>query len=130
MCIRDRLKESLSESIRCYRSRANTASVLMCRKTIESFCHIKESKERDLSKSLLTLKNNGHINEQLYEWANELRLSGNEAAHDIHSKFSKKDARDILDFTIAILDFSYSFKTKFDEFKARRIVSNTKNTAP
>ena len=60
------------------------------------------------------------INHQLFEWANELRLSGNEAAHNIESTFTNNDAKDILDFTIAILDYSYSFQDKFLKFKERR----------
>ncbi len=72
-----------------------------------------------LAKSIRRLKDEGVINEQLFEWANQLRLVGNEAAHNINSEFSGIDAKDILDFTIAILDFTYSFKDKFDKFKER-----------
>jgi hypothetical protein len=73
-----------------------------------------------LAKAITILKDEEIINEQLFEWANELRLSGNEAAHNIQSTFSNQDAKDILDFTIAILDFSYSFQEKFNQFKQRR----------
>jgi len=52
--------------------------------------------------------------------SDELRISGNEAAHDIKIGFSHEDARDILDFTIAILDFIYSYKIKFELFKSRK----------
>jgi hypothetical protein len=117
--IPEELQQSLAESIKCHMAEAHTATAIMCRRTIEGFCQIKGSNERTLDKSIKKLKEDGIINEQLYEWANQLRLVGNEAAHNISATFSAVDAKDILDFTIAILDFTYSFKDKFDKFKDR-----------
>jgi len=117
--IPDKIRESLLESIQCYKAKSYTATTIMCRRVIEGFCITKGVKGRDLKSSIEKLKKEGIINEQLYEWANELRLLGNEAAHNIDVKFSATDARDTLDFTIAILDFSYSFKDKFEKFKQR-----------
>jgi len=91
----------------------------MCRRTLEGFCSIKGVKEQNLAASIKKLKEDGIINEQLYEWADELRLAGNEAAHNIDNDVDSLVAKDIFDFTIAILDFTYSFKDKFDRFKNR-----------
>ncbi len=113
------LRNALIESINCCKSGAYTATAIMCRRVIEGFCILKEVREENLGKSLTKLKEKGIINDQMYDWANQLRLTGNEAAHNIHSCFNKGDAKDILDFTIAILDFSYSFKDKFDNFLKR-----------
>ncbi|WP_109830669.1 DUF4145 domain-containing protein [Reichenbachiella versicolor] len=118
--IPEQLRKSLQESIQCYRGGANTATAIMCRRTIEGFCSLKDVKSGNLAESIKKLKETGIINKQLFEWANQLRLLGNEAAHNIDSTFTSTDARDILDFTIAILDFSYSFKQKFDDFIERR----------
>ncbi|MBT2160513.1 DUF4145 domain-containing protein [Zobellia barbeyronii] len=118
--IPEKLRDSLKESIKCFRANSYTATAIMCRRTIEGFCFLKGVKDKNLAKSIEKLKTNGIINEQLYEWANELRLVGNEAAHNIEIEFSVVDSRDILDFTIAILDFTYSFKDKFDRFKERQ----------
>jgi hypothetical protein len=114
------LQKALTECTRCLRSGAYTATVIMCRRTLEGFCQVKGVKERSLDKAIKKLKEEGLINEQLFEWANQLRLSGNEAVHNIDANFPSADAQDILDFTIAILDFTYSFKDKFEKFKARR----------
>ncbi len=121
--IPDRLKEALFESIKCYRTKANTATVIMCRRTIEGFCLLKGIKSKNLAKGIEELKERQIINEQLFEWANELRISGNEAAHNIDSTFTSIDSKDILEFTIAILDYSYSFQEKFNKFKERRNAS-------
>ena len=118
--IPEQLRKALQESVQCYRGGANTATVVMCRRVIEGFCLLKSIKEQNLAKSIEKLKKTGVINDQLFEWADELRLSGNEAAHNIETTFTSTDSRDILDFTIGILDFSYSFKQKFDDFKERR----------
>ncbi len=117
--IPEQLQKALLECIRCYKADANTATAIMCRRTLEGFCLIKGVEEKNLDRSIKKLKDEGFINDQLYEWANQLRLVGNEAAHNIDTNFSSIDAKDILDFTIAILDFTYSFKDKFDKFKSR-----------
>lgn len=113
------LQITLMESIKCYKSESFTATAIMCRRTIEGFCELRNAAENSLDKSIKKLRDTGQINEQLYDWANQLRLVGNEAAHNINAVFSDIDAKDILDFTIAILDFTYSFKEKFEKFKER-----------
>lgn len=123
--IPEKLGKALIESIQCYKSNSYTATVIMCRRAIEVFCSIKGVKERDHDKSIKKLRDEGLINEQLYEWANQLRLVGNLAAHDVDSEFSNLDAKDMLDFTIAIFDFTFSFKDKFDKFKRRVNKSKT-----
>jgi hypothetical protein len=119
--IPEKLQKALQECIQCFKADANTATAIMCRRTLEGFCLLKGVEERSLEKSIKRLKEEGLINDQLFEWANQLRLAGNEAAHNIEGEFSSIDAKDILDFTIAILDFTYSFKDKFDRFKERRV---------
>ena len=127
--IPEKLRKALVECIQCYKSNSYTATVIMCRRAIEGFCSIKGVEEKTLDKSIKKLKDDGVINEQLYEWANQLRLVGNEAAHNIDSEFSNLDSKDMLDFTIAILDFTFSFKDKFDKFK-ERVNKNNSITKP
>lgn len=117
--IPEQLQKALLECIQCFKANAYTATTIMCRRTIEGFSLLKGVEEKNLDKAIKKLKEQGVINDQLYEWANQLRLAGNEAAHNIKSEFTEIDAKDVLDFTIAILDFTYSFKDKFDKFKAR-----------
>jgi len=113
------LQKALTECIQCYKAGAHTATAIMCRRTLEGFCLLKGIKGKSLDKSIKQMKEQGMINDQLFEWANQLRLVGNEAAHNIDANFSSLDAKDMMDFTIAILDFTYSFQEKFDQFKSR-----------
>ncbi|QEC45367.1 DUF4145 domain-containing protein [Pseudobacter ginsenosidimutans] len=117
--IPQKLRDALLESLKCYRGKSFTGTAVMCRRTLEGFCREKDINESNLLKGLQKLKENGEINDQLYEWADQLRLTGNEAAHNIDSVFTAEDAKNIVEFTIAILDFSYSFKDKFSNFKNR-----------
>jgi hypothetical protein len=116
----EEIKEAFEEAKGCFKSRAYTATVIMCRKIIEGLCVLNGSSERNLNKALLKLRDSGVIDSRLYDWADALRVSGNEAAHDLSVTFSKEDASDIIDLTSAILEYIYSFTNKFAEFKARR----------
>ena len=87
---------------------------------LSGFCAENGTTKRSLAANLEELRDSGTITDQLFEWATALRLSGNEAAHDVSVTFSEEDAKDLLDFTVAILDFTYSFRVKFEAFLARR----------
>ncbi len=108
------------EAINCFKARAYTASAIMCRKTLEGVCEAHGIQERTLVKSLEKMKNDGVIDGRLYEWSDELRLAGNEAAHDVNVTISAEDSKDMIEFTNAILDYLFSFRDKFERFKNRR----------
>jgi hypothetical protein len=56
----------------------------------------------------------------LSEWADGLRLAGNRAAHDVLSEVSWEDARDLIEFTEALLDYVVVFRERFERLKARQ----------
>lgn len=129
------LRDALIESIRCYEASLYTPTVIMCRRTLEGFCQVMGiPKNQNLQNALKTLKEKEIINAQLFEWATLLRDTGNQAAHNMESTFTQSDAKDLLDFTIAILDFCYSFKDKYSNFLKRQdaiknAVKKTTNTS-
>ena len=96
------------------------SAVLMSRKCLEAICKIFNSNGRNLNQRLATLYKNGHIDSRLYNWANEIRLIGNEAAHDFDTKITSEDARDVFEFTEAILIYIFSLTKRFESLKARR----------
>ncbi len=51
-------------------------------------------------------------NNRLFEWADALRIAGNEAAHDVKVTTSKEDARDILELTNALLEYVFTFRDR------------------
>lgn len=114
------LKAAYNEATACFKSKAYTATAIMCRKTLEGICVEHGAKGGNLVKSLKDLKDKGVIENRLFEWADALRISGNEAAHDVKVTISAEDARDILEFTNALLEYVFTFRDKFEEFKKRR----------
>ena len=98
----------------------------MCRKTLEGICVEHGIKGNNLVKSLKELKDKGIIENRLYEWADTLRISGNEAAHDVKVTISPEDARDVLEFTNALLEYMFTFRDKFEQFKQRRLAKSSK----
>jgi hypothetical protein len=114
------IQRAFEEACGCYRARAFTASAIMCRKTLEGICAAHGVTERSLVASLMKMKDQGLIDERLFEWSDALRVVGNEAAHGVGLSISQPDAKDILEFTNAILDYMFSFRDRFEQFKKRR----------
>lgn len=108
------------EAIACFKAKANLATVIMCRKILESMCKEHGTKARSLANGLKELKDKDVIENRLYEWSEALRIAGNEAAHEVSLDVSRQDASDILDLTEAILQYVYAFTDKFNAFMSRR----------
>lgn len=109
-----------SEADACFRARAYTAAAIMCRKTLEGLCAEHGVSGRPLVQQIKELKDRGVIENRLFEWADTLRMSGNEAAHDVAVTVSGEDARDLLEFTNALLEYVFTFREKFEAFQKRR----------
>ncbi len=114
------IRTAYEEAVSCYQARAYTAAAIMCRKTLEGISAVHGIRERNLVGALRAMRDQGLIDERLYEWSDALRLAGNEAAHGVGITVSLDDARDMLDFANAILDYLFSFRQKFEEFQRRR----------
>ena len=72
--------------------------VIMCRKCIEALCRELGTTKGNLKERLVALRDAGQIDQKLLAWADELRLIGNDAAHDLDIVIEQVDARDALDF--------------------------------
>ena len=114
------IRAAFEEACSCYRAGAYTASAIMCRKTIEGVCAEHGVSERNLSASLKKMKENGLIDERLFEWSDALRTVGNEAAHGVGVAITQPDSKDTLEFANAILDYMFSYRDRFEAFKKRR----------
>lgn len=117
------LKSSYQEALQCFKARAFTASAIMCRKTVEGICDEHGIEPGRLKNRLEKMKENGIIENRLFEWAEVLRDSGNKAAHEINITISRQDASDIIDFTDALLEYVFTLNDKFNEFQARRLTT-------
>ncbi len=78
------------------------------------------SRSKPLFKMLEQMKDEGKIDGRLLEWAQELRILGNQGAHYTGTSVSREDAADGLALAEALLDFLYVLTAQFAAFKARR----------
>lgn len=114
------IRKACQEARSCFSAKAFTATALMCRKTLEGICNAHEIEAANLAAGLKKMKEQGVIETRLYEWAEALRISGNEAAHDVNVVLSPQDAKDLVDFTDALLEYVFTFRDRFNEFLTRR----------
>ena len=121
------LRLAYAEARSCFRAKAYTATAIMCRKILEGIAEENKITVRNLAAALKEMKEKGIIENRLYEWADTLRISGNEAAHGVNLQVSQQDAKDILEFTQALLEYVFTFQEKFEQFKKRQSLS--KNAA-
>jgi hypothetical protein len=116
----DGVRGAYEEARGSFRAKAFTAATIMCRKALEGICAEHGAKGRNLKLSLEELRDKGVIDARLFDWADALRLFGNEAAHDVAVTISKADAQDVLVFTNALLEYVFTFRDRFNEFMERR----------
>jgi hypothetical protein len=114
------IKSAYDQAARSFSASLFEPCVLMCRKCLEATCKTFNSQGHDLKAKLQNLFDGGHIDLRLLSWAHEIRQIGNEAAHDSNAEVTMCDARDILDFTEAILIYVFSLTFRFEAFRARR----------
>jgi hypothetical protein len=114
------IREAFTEALRCFKCKAYTATAIMCRKTLECVCAEHEAKGKTLAAKLSYLKEQGAIESGLLQWADELRLAGNHAAHEVAESVSREDAGDMIEFSHALIEYLFTYRHRFDEFRRRR----------
>lgn len=118
----DSIARSVDQAHRSYSTSSYDACAIMCRRALEALCKTLSANGKDLACRLAYLQSTGRIDSRLLEWAHGVRLVGNEAAHDVENAVTAEDARDILDFTEALLTHVFTLDVKFRSFEARRKV--------
>ena len=66
------------------------------------------------------MKADGLIDSTIAEWADALRILGNEGAHYTGNPVPRDDAEDALAFAEALLDHVYVLRKRFEDFAKRR----------
>lgn len=115
------LRNAFDEARKCFNAKAYQATLVMVRRTLEGTCADQGSTKRTLATSLKELRAQGKIDGFLAEWADLLRIVGNEGAHfSSTDDASAQDAEDALDFAEALLDHLYVLRARFNAFQTRR----------
>ncbi len=115
-----RLRSAFEEARKCFAAKAYTATLVMVRRALEGTCDDQGATKRTLAESLKELQAKGRIDGTLAEWANLLRVVGNEGAHFTGEEGTAQDAEDALDFAEALLDHLYVLRQRFEDFKGRQ----------
>jgi hypothetical protein len=116
-----RIAQSYHEAAMSQSVGAQTATAIMCRRTLEGICVHYEARGSSLYERLKYLRDKGTIDARIYDWSDSvLRSLGNDAAHNIDEVISAEDAEAALEFTKAIIEYLFVFSAAFERFKERR----------
>jgi len=113
------VRNSLEAAQKCYQAKVYDASAVMCGRALEAIC-VEKIGEKTLHKGLQKLRETNVIDDRLYNWGEALRKERNIGAHATKETVSKLDAKDILDFAMAIVDYIYVLTVKFEAYQARK----------
>lgn len=114
------LRREYGQARICFEARAYTAAAVMVRRTLEGVCIENGIDDKPLVRGLQKMRSDGLIDEKLFEWAQALRVLGNEGAHYSKKQVSQEDAQDALELAEALLDYLYVLTAKFRQFQQRR----------
>jgi len=123
------IRNDFKESQKCLSIGAHRAAGVMARRALQNCCLDKGAKENDrLEKQIDWLYNQGIITKGLKEWAHEVRLTGNDAAHPSKpgedTPVTKEDAEDILSLLEQLTSVLYIAPAIAEE--RRKLRSKTK----
>jgi Domain of unknown function (DUF4145) len=120
----EQLRREHDEARACFKAHAYTATAVMVRRTLEGVCQDQGiTKKQALVASLRELHTAGRIEGRLLEWAEALRILGNQGAHYTGTPLSRQDAADALALAEALLDYMYVLTAQYERFMRRRSAS-------
>ena len=117
----DEIARMYREAWRAYNVQLHDASMVLCAKCVEALCIENGELKGSLAVRLERLQDRGIIDHAIAVWADEVRLARNIAAHhDRKERITKEDARDMLEFTRAILLYVFELQHRLQAFRERR----------
>jgi hypothetical protein len=119
----DPVRLDFSEALRCHWVKAWKATVLMCRRSLQTSCDMEKATGNDLFKQIDALAQSQRITEPLKKMAHRIRLLGKKGAHgdysDIDDTITEKDADDAITFMRHYLEHVYVLPAKLDPGPAK-----------
>ena len=100
------------------------AAVVMARSALQIALRDNNASGNSLKQEIDDLAANGILAPIMKEWADQIRLLGNEAAHPDPEEDSidPQDAHDIVEFLNFLLEYLYTFPHKIQQYQERRNV--------
>jgi hypothetical protein len=128
------VSESIAEAVRSLQANANVAACVMFGRALEAICRdlleptqtggatqSTSARKRPvmLGEGIRKLKDNGVIDQRLFDWSQQLHAFRNLAAHPSDRKISREDADDLRSFVYAIIEYIYDLTDRYNEFQER-----------
>jgi hypothetical protein len=96
------------------------AVVLEVGRSLEALVQHLAPKVRGLAAGLAHLRKLGVFSEELFQWADQIRVLRNQSAHPSQESFSARDAKSAFDFLDGIAHTLYYTRMDFESFKRQR----------
>ena len=112
-------RRAIEDAQKCYSTGVYSACAVMCGKALEAIC-VEKTGKKTLAEGLKELRNLKIIDDRLFAWGEALRKERNIGAHASEELTTQEDARDILDFAMAICEYVYFLTEKYEEYLERK----------
>lgn len=117
----DEIQADRAESWSCFYGGDLRASAIMCRATVQRAVRSLKAVGKGLGAEITDLHGKGTITLTLKEWADEVRILGDDAAHpDTLGKVTQDEAADSLKFMDAFLEHAIALPARRDQRAAAR----------
>ena len=116
------VSEDFIEAQKCYDAEAYKATVVICRRALETMTDFQQAKGKNLFQKIEDLYNREVIGRATFEIATQVREFGNYGAHpkdDLLSEVTWKDAAAVLEITQHFLRDVYEIPEKVEKLKRR-----------
>ena len=113
------IRSSYTEATKCEEAKIPIACVVMVGRTLEAICKEHIPASHSIFDGLEKMKNSGIISNELFDWAQRLRVLRNAGAHATGVEISRKEASEAIDFLQAIIETLYHLRPKFKAIQDR-----------
>ena len=115
------IASAFTEAMICFQSGCYRASAVMSRRTLEAIINDHKIKKARLPERIKELVTQKRLSSEIEAWSQEVRLIGNQGAHDDPiSEVSKSDVNAILSFILYLFKSLYQLKADLEALRSQR----------
>lgn len=107
------IRTSYEDAVKCEIEKIPTACVVMVGRTLEAICKEHVPNSPSIFKGLEEMKRQGIISEEIFNWAQNLRVLRNAGAHATNVDITNQESTEALDFLQAIMEILYHLRPRF-----------------
>jgi HEPN domain-containing protein len=123
--IPERARRDIEDAQKALAHGIYSAAAVLCGRALARLIK-KKARASMIGAGLAELKEKGVIDQRLFDWAEALRKERNLGSQASEEETTKENARDIVDFTVAVFEYVYTVSEKYDKYVARRAAAEGK----